>query len=58
MKMLKLEYMSSSSSDRHMNDCMIVATTKYKTNYTELAEGLQCQISQLTPELPSDGLFS
>jgi hypothetical protein len=44
MKILKSKYRSS-LSDKHLNDYVRVALTKYTTNYNKLAEEMQCQIS-------------
>jgi hypothetical protein len=44
MKILKSKYRSS-VADKHLNDCMRVALTKYTPNYNKLAEEMQCQVS-------------
>jgi hypothetical protein len=44
MKILKSKYRSS-ITEKHLNDCMRVAITKYTPNYNKLADETQCQVS-------------
>jgi hypothetical protein len=44
MKILKSKYRSS-LTDKHLNDCMKVAITKYTPNCNKLGEEMQCQVS-------------
>jgi len=44
LKIPKSKYISS-LTDKHINDCVRVAITKYTPNYNKLAEEMQCQVS-------------
>jgi hypothetical protein len=56
IKILKSKYRSS-LADKHLNDCMRVAFTKYTPNYNKRAEDRQCQVSHSIPVIKGECMF-
>jgi hypothetical protein len=56
MKILKSKY-KSSLTDKHLNECMRVAVTKYTPNCNKLTEEMQCQVSHLIPVIKGECMF-